>query len=878
MPSPNEKTLAPVSPPPATTPNAAPPTVAGGTVSLVDRDGNVHAVPASQAQKAVSSGQLGWQAGTTVPMVDPVTGALKDVPAEEASKFLKRGGQMANAEQLHQQSLEKEYGGIGGGLVAAGEGVARGLTAGLSDPLATNAAWLLAGPGAAEETRKHLAGHKEANEGIALGSEIVGAVAPMFFGDEAGIADIVGSIPRGIGSAGKLAGGFAEKLVGTAAEGLLKRTGQKAIKNAATAIVEGGLWGAGQEVSAATLENRELTAESVLAAAGHAALLSGAVGGALGAAEPLAGKAWETIGSHLPGGGSIAKAADEQYIRAISANKKSFLEQMKDRFGGENATGRIANRLRSEGIVEAGDDIEKIAAKAAKAETAAVENLTAQVEKVGGKGVAIEDAVRGLEERAQAFDNKLGFAAAAHEVRAKAKEIADIYSPRALAAANELGIIEPKALDKFLMKYEVPIGDLLQQRRGLEGTINWQTDTVLAQGRKAAGRTIEDTIMSAGEKAAKEAGDDAWRAEYLAAKARYSEVRFINDVATDAATAKLRNRLISPSDYGAVMMGGMMGAAGGEGEAGHGGALAGGLGGMLMGAAHHQIRQRGNATLAVLLDKLGTFAGLSSMHAESMARLDSTIDAALMRSGRAATSGAKKVLKKVVKSEINRADYSGERFDKEAARVAGLAGHQNLDAHIQNQTAPITNHAPEVAAAVNQKTAAAARYLSSKLPPEYTKKDAMPSLTPNVKTPISKVAAIKFLKAVDAVEGGPEKIIKSAMTGKATLEEIDALKNVYPAYYAEAQQRVMLKCSSRESPLPFQTAVNLGILFDMPTVPCLAPDMIQQEQKMYAQMAPKPGPPPPSGGKKGSRTKPLKLATMMGGMFESGSQSEEGKS
>jgi len=40
------------------------------------------------------------------------------------------------------------------------------------------------------------------------------------------------------------------------------------------------------------------------------------------------------------------------------------------------------------------------------------------------------------------------------------------------------------------------------------------------------------------------------------------------------------------------------------GEGGH--PLGGGLSGMLMGAAHHQVRQRGNATLAVLLDKLGT--------------------------------------------------------------------------------------------------------------------------------------------------------------------------------------------------------------------------------------------------------------------------------
>lgn len=841
---------------------------AGHTVQLVDRQGQVHDVPAEQAGKAVGSGEFGWVKGTTVPVVDPSTGIAKEVPAEQASAFLKGGGKMATGEQARGLQLEKEYGGLGH-VVGGAEALVRGGTAGLSDLAAVEAARAIGGDKAAEKTRQHLSGHQEALGGAGTVLELVGAIAPMLVGDEAGLATIgakvFGSVPRGIGAVGELAGELTGRIIGQGAEGLLTRSLQKGVVGAAKAIVEGGLWGAGQEISDATLQNRGLTAENVLAAAGHGALLAGVLGGTLAAAEPLAGKVFNNITDHIPGGGKISSAADEQYIRAISANKKSFLEQMKDRFGGENATKRIADRLRTDGIVEAGDDIERIASKAVKAEEAAVENLSATVEKVGAKGVRLEDALQALDKRARQFEGRLGYKAAANEIRSKMQELGEVFLDRAKTAAVDAGIdvTNSEALHAFARDYQVPIADLLEQRRGLERTINWQTDTVLAQGRKAAGRTIEDTIMNAGEQAAKEAGAEGWLAEYQAAKARYAETRFIKDVTEDAATAKLRNRAISPSDYAAGMMGSVLGH-------GSGHALAGGIGGMVMGAAHHVVRERGNATIAVLLDKLGTFGGLSEMHTASMGRLDSTIGNAFSTAPKVAKAATRKAT----------ADYSHERFEKEADRISRLVAHQGVDAHLQKQTAPIANHAPDVAAEVNKKAGAALRYLGTKLPPAYTGKNPQQTLTPNVKPAVSKPAAMNFLRAVDAVEAGPEELVKSALKGAASLAEVDALKAVYPDYYEEAKLRIRNTCAKRSEPLPYQTAVRLGVLFDEVTDPSLDPQLIQQGQEMYANMS-KGVEPGPAGtkGKRGSTTKPLKLATMMGGMFESATQSEEvGKS
>lgn len=815
------------------------------TMPLVGRDGGLHNVPVAQAHAAVSSGQFGWVHGSKIPIIDPTTGQLSHVSSEHATEVLNTPGiKLASPGEVAAHREEKKYGGIGGGAAAIGEGLGRGLTAGLSDPLAVGATRLFGGDAAAEAVRTHLEKIQEHNQGLSTGSELLGAVAPMLLGDVAGVGDIVGSIPRGIDAAGELAANFGAKLVGTNAESLLGRVGQKAIKGAAKAMVEGGLWSEGQEVSDATLQNRDLTAESMIGAMGHGALIAGAIGGGLGALEPLAGGAMKALREKSPFDDVLGKAADEQYIRALSPNKKGFIDEMKDRFGGKEATKRIANRMREDGIVQAGDTIESIAPKAQKAEAAAVDNLSNMVDKVGANGVAVEDALQALEKRAQEFDSKLGFRSAASEIRTKMKEIEDIYIPQAMHASEATGAP--------IAEFKIPIRDLLEQRRGLEGTIDWKTDSVLAQGRKAAGRTLEDVIMNAGDKAAKEAGNEGWKADYLAAKSRYSEARFVHDVATDSLNAKLRNRAMSPSDYAASLAGGNIGGMlGGEGH--H---LGGGLGGMMLGAVHNQVRLRGNATLAVLLDKLGTFGGMSEAHATAMRRLDGAIDTALGKSVASPKPAPKR-------------SFTKERFDDAAAHVSALASSSAaVDAHLQKQTAAIATHAPDVAKAVAGKAAATLKYLQSKLPASYKEAPATTTLTPHVNKPAASNADMtKFLRAKDASEMPAEDLFADILRGHGGQEEVDALKAIYPATYEEARTRVMQKCSAREHPVPYQTTLRLGMLFDEATTPGLAPDMIQQQQMIYAPKPQAPNPGAPKSGGRGSTQKPLKSFDMVGSMF-----------
>jgi len=267
--------------------------------------------------------------------------------------------------------------------------------------------------------------------------------------------------------------------------------------------------------------------------------------------------------------------------------------------------------------------------------------------------------------------------------------------------------------------------------------------------------------------------------------------------------------------------------------------------------------------MAVMLDKLGTLSGLSEMQITATKKLDGVLNTAL-------GNNAARV------SPV-RGNYSSKRFAKEAERIAALAAApQEVEKHLGKQVAPIAGHAPEIADAVRSKATNVVKFLSSKLPATY--QDAPPTLTPNAyKKVASSSEMTDFLRSVDAVEAGPHEIIKHALRGNATLAEIDVLKNVYPSSFADAQSKVLEKCAGRNKPLPFQTAIRLGLLFDVPTDASLDPATVQQEQMVYAK---KPASPQPgtSGRGRGSTQKPLKSPDMLAGMFEVASQEDRGKS
>lgn len=315
------------------------------TVNL--QTGQYEDLPEDQAQAAFQAGTHTVEKDQLIPVRAP-DGQMYTIPGSSAADAVQQGATFVPHEEYRKADLEARRGGLGNTLAAGAEGVARGLTVGLSDPIAIKVAQLM---GKGEEVRTHLAEEKEAHPYVSGGGEILGAALPalatggMTAEVEAGaeaaqgggrIAQLlrtIGAPARAVSGAGEEAAGIAsramELVTGTpAAESAMGRIARMAIKQGATGAAEGLLFGAGNEISEDSLGNHELNAEKLVSALGHGALygamLGTAAGGGLTAAK-------ETFGSILTKAAPyIERQADEQAVRAFNPMKPA-LRKMRER-------------------------------------------------------------------------------------------------------------------------------------------------------------------------------------------------------------------------------------------------------------------------------------------------------------------------------------------------------------------------------------------------------------------------------------------------------------------------------------------------------------------------------------------------------------------
>jgi len=142
--------------------------------------------------------------------------------------------------------LEDKYGGVGGSTVAAGLGLARGATFGLSDVALTKA-------GVSPQTLK---GYQEENPISSTVGEIGSAFLPT------GAASVVAKAGLGVAKALPAA--------------------SKVVQGAAQYATEGALFGLGQSISESALGDHDLVSEQTLGNIGFSAIMSGGIGAVVG--------------------------------------------------------------------------------------------------------------------------------------------------------------------------------------------------------------------------------------------------------------------------------------------------------------------------------------------------------------------------------------------------------------------------------------------------------------------------------------------------------------------------------------------------------------------------------------------------------------------
>lgn len=746
------------------------------------------AVTLDHAQLAAfQGGSFGLPAGARVHV--RIGGKLGTVPVEQLQETAARPDfALASAHEVHAAEVQQKYGDALGQLTAGGAGLARGALAGLSDPLIVGVAEHLGGGHGGKLARETLEGVKEANPITSNVAELAGAVAPLAVGDAAGAAAEgvrgVGSISRGINALGELAGRGAEAVVGKDAPGFLARLGQSAVREGANAGVQTALQSVGNQFSEDTLGDTDTNGEKLWMAAGHGFLM-GAAGGGLLASTGEIGR--EVLGRAAP---KLQEIANEQYVRALNPRVK-YTRAIEEKFGGVEP---IADRIKKEKIVEAGDKIDDIAAKAEAAQTSAADELRNVTKQVGVDNVPLTDVLDPLTKRAADFAKDANGAAAEKAVLGLRDRLEDLYNPLQKIGYNR---VTGAPIMGRAPNVTVSFDELLRQRRLVEKDLNWLADPAGSRGLKSAGRTIEEALVNAGDKIAASKNPQIgsmWKDSYLAAKKRYHEVAMINEITDDAMGRGLANRVISPSDYG-VGVGALAG-----GLAAHG--LAGGLHGVALGVAHHVMRERGNSTAAVLLDKLTAMGGI----ANAVKRVDNQI-----------ARGIKNAVFRTGVAKVRDLPF-GKGPNSHDERVASvMRAMQNPDGHaddIATSVNPIAEHAPMIANGYQRSALTATAALASAVPKGQK---PTPSITPQFDRERTSAVDRDEFERVHSLTHDPVGHVFSRIDkGQLTNADVQLFGKLAPKTLQQVQTGMRNELATLKKPLPYARQLQIETLLGVP--------------------------------------------------------------
>jgi hypothetical protein len=780
---------------------------------------------------AFQAGKLGLPAGARVHVT--IGGKSGTVPSESLQSTLARpDARVLTPKEVHDADIQRQFGDGVGMLEAGGAGLARGLTAGLSDPLIIGTAGAIGGHHAAEEARKTLAGVQEANPITSGVTEGVGAVAPLLVGDPAGIIGEgargvgavargaegaqsalrgAGTITRGINTLGGLAERGAGALMGEGSTSFLGRLAQSAVREGANAGVQTALYNAGSQISEDVLGDTETNGEKLWQALGHGFLL-GAAGGGLLASTGVLGR--EVLGRAAP---KLTGTAEEQAWRTISG-RKAFQTAAEKVPGGDRAIGRV---LLDDGLIAMGDRLEDVAPKVAAAREAAggrIGELLDVADKAAIEGPKVADIQRRVVEDVLPDLKKLGNtnSGAVAKVEGLLEDLTNFArSSNKLSAEADAGGLK------------LTFRQTQDFRRRLDDLIKWETNPMApinatTTAMKGVRGAIEDVLTEAGEKASKDLGG-SWTEAYDAAKLKFRQLTVADNAAADAVERMQANRRVSPTDY-------MIGAAGLAGGLGHG-VLSGGLHGLALSAAHHVVRERGNATAAVLLDKLAAMGGIQ----KAIAKVDLQIARGVEN---AVNPGAR------ARPKLREVPFGTSPGSHEERVGAVMHAATNADAHaakMEEAIAAIAPHAPLVANAFQQSALRATALLAGKVPGSK----GPPSITPQFdRSRLSDTARAEFDRASHLTHDPVGYTFHRIDRGTLTRSDVDALKTIAPKTYDEIVQKTRAELAGLRKPLPFDRKMQIETLLGAKDEGALVGQILEQSV----------APPTPIGGQPGAGT------------------------
>lgn len=425
--------------------------------------------------------------------------------------------------------------------------------------------------------------------------------------------------------------------------------------------------------------------------------------------------------------------------------------------------------------------------------------------------------------------------------------------------------------------------ELHRQRRLLDRRIRFeaQNPTVGQEALRDLRNIIEREIERSAEAASKEIGAD-FAQTYKAAKERYGAAKWVAEATETGATRNAANASVGLREVVSSVSGANIGSTVGGAIAGPVGAVVGGVVGGVANAYVANLSKRyGDQVVAAAIRRYGAGATPAQIASGVMDEvLGKAVANYLKQGARKAADKARAGLRTVAETAEEARRGSGPVADKvtglrrdvgnvfeqagSTARRGSTVGLALADeyrrtrdsiaaastasdhtARINAELPPGTS--PQAAEAANATAQRAIGYLQRQLPPEPARgRTLTPQAATRLSTPPPEEME-RFLAKARAV-ADPMSLIEDVANGRVSRDAVEAVREVYPEYFADLQAKVMANLSTRTEELSYEQEADLSRLLGIPAHPTFDPAFMARQQAVFVQVTTSAkGPPPPQG-------------------------------
>lgn len=760
--------------------------------------------PIDNPEEAFLQGTHGFNQGEKVNFFNPEDNKLYSADASKAQEFLESGLRFARPEEVEERRLQKEYGeGLGASAKSLGEGVARGLSFGLSDIVLQDLDIV---------SKEALKERKDRNKALSIGGEVLGSVAPIL-------------LSAGTGAAAKGASLAPSALLSKAGTRLEKELAKKIIKEGAAKKIlpkvaaeaaEGSIYGLANLTSEAALGNKELTADNVVANMGMGALLGGGLAASLGIGKMAGGKAIsgaQSVIAKMPEPVKSLKELEDLFtIKATGAMKPQIKQIESMRIAGGDK-GKVADILRQRGIIGKGAPnfgaTKKVAAD--------------ELKKVGQE---LDEVINRLDQGAK----KNGIETDFNEVWEKVNE--RVLRPlKGSEFGNEqrLGERLTKDFEGFAEKWQgqkIPLKDLINYRRRIR-KMAWKGKSKITQD--TYGQYLDD-IGGVLKEAEEEFADriasqlDIDNA-YKNAKENWQVIDWANKALGNKVDSETANLYLSLTDR-------MAGIGGGTAAALAQGAINPAAIAMAAGSSlfNRTIRTRGAALASNILNKVNNLQLLQKVNSKIDSQIANSAKKFFESTPRVSTPTSVPIFMNTDFLEGRKKNYKSmqESFLAKKEEITNLA--QNPETALEKiaqSTEKLEESAPEIVRSIQERQGKALRILFEKMPRKPGEPNAI--LDEEYIPPDSEIS--KWARYYSAVTN-PLSVIEDLQEGIATKEGVEVLRDVYPSLYEKTLSEFMSSMAENKNKISYDKKMQLSILFEIPFTNYANPNFVGFLQKI----------------------------------------------